>query len=126
MEYCESVRDVMFRQLDADGEVMQGTALRVQLPGASLCSEVTSAIRSAGQVTTMCLMSSFWFMERARWPGCDRAFKVRGPPLCQVPECWGLPWKIADFPGFTPERLPECEATPRGFAGAVASWMHQR
>ncbi|KAK9844966.1 hypothetical protein WJX74_009116 [Apatococcus lobatus] len=50
VEFWGSVRDVTFRQLDADGEVMQGTGLRVQLPGTSLCSEVTSAIRAAGQM----------------------------------------------------------------------------
>lgn len=56
VEYWGSVRDVVFRQLDADGEVMQGTGLRVQLPGTSLCSEVTSAIRAAGQVGLISLV----------------------------------------------------------------------
>ena len=56
VDYWGSVRDVVFRQLDADGEVMQGTGLRVQLPGTSLCSEVTSAIRAAGQVGLVSLL----------------------------------------------------------------------
>lgn len=56
VEYWGSVRDVVFRQLDADGEVLQGTGLRVQLPGTSLCSEVTSAIRAAGQVGLISLV----------------------------------------------------------------------
>ena len=48
--YWSSVRDITFRQLDADGVVMPGTSLRVQLPGTALCSEILAAIRAAGQV----------------------------------------------------------------------------
>ena len=83
MEFWDSLRDVVFRQLDADGEMMQGTGLPVQLPGTSLCSDISTAIRAAGQV-----LLPFWSV-RTTHPQCAWLVGTIHAVLHPGPVTWG-------------------------------------